>query len=121
MTKHAIKFAKSFKYAFVGIKEGFNQRNIKIQLLCGIITIFAGFFFNINQSEWLSLIIIIFIVLTAELFNTAIEEVCNCQRDCLGASYESTRVARDVAAGAVLMASVCAVIVGIIIFLPKIL
>lgn len=119
MSKHAIKFIQSFKYAFNGIKEAFDQRNIKIQFVCGIFIVIAGVLFNINNSEWISLVIVIFSVIAAELFNTAIEETCNCQRDHLGASYESTRVTRDIAAGAVLITSICAFIVGAIIFLPK--
>lgn len=120
MKTNAVKFIKGFGYAINGIKEGFVQRNIKIQFLCGIIAVFAGIFFNISHQEWISLIIIIFAVLISELFNTAIEEVCNCLRDHLGASYESTRIARDVAAGAVLLSSICSLIIGSIIFLPKI-
>lgn len=118
---HIPKLIRSFKFASNGILQSLSQRNIKIQLFCGITAIFAGKFFNITQNEWISLIIIVFLVISAELFNTAIEEVCNCQRDHLGASYESTRIARDVAAGAVLVISICALIVGIIIFLPKII
>lgn len=121
MTTHPTKFIQSFKHAYNGIQEGFSQRNIKIQVTCGILSIIAGVLFNISITEWISLIIVIFAVLTAELFNTAIEEVCNCQRDHLGASYESTRAARDIAAGAVLIASICALIVAVIIFLPKII
>lgn len=121
MIKHTFKLIQSFKFAFDGIMQSLTQRNIKIQLLCGITAIFAGKFFNITSNEWISLIIVIFAVIAAELFNTAIEEVCNCQRDQLGASYESTRIARDVAAGAVLVISICAFVVGTIIFLPKII
>lgn len=121
MIKHTIKLLKSFKYALNGIKQSLSQRNIRIQILCGIAVIIAGILFNLTNNEWVSLIITISAVITAELFNTAIEEVCNCQRDHLGASYESTRIARDVAAGAVLVISICAFIVGIIIFLPKII
>lgn len=121
MIKHAIKLFQSFKYAFNGIKQSLTQRNIKIQIICGIAVVIAGIFFKLTNNEWVNLIIIISAVITAELFNTAIEEVCNYQRDHLGASYESTRIARDVAAGAVLVTSICALIVGIIIFLPKII
>lgn len=121
MIKHTIKIVNSFKFAFDGIKHSFTQRNIKIQLICAVAAIILGIAVNINSNEWVSLFIVIFAVIAAELFNTAIEEVCNCLRDHLGASYESTRIARDVAAGAVLIVSLCALIVGLIIFLPKII
>lgn len=119
--KSVAKFIKGFQYAFNGIQKAFTQRNIKIQLLCGIFAVFIAIILNISAIEWACLTIVIFAVIVAELFNTAIEEVCNCLRDHLGASYESTRIARDVAAGAVLLTSICSIIIGLIIFLPKII
>lgn len=120
MIKNKLKFIKSLSYAIKGIQDGLTQRNIKIQLTCGLIAILAGIYFNISSYQWLIIILCIFMVLTAELLNSAIEETCNSLRDHFGASYDSTRKARDIAAGAVLTLSIGTLIIGLIIFLPKI-
>lgn len=113
------KTLKSFGYAWNGIIEGLKGNNIRAHVLAGLIVIIAGLLFHLNHSEWIAIILSIAGVLTAELLNTAIEETCNVLRDHLGASYESTKVPRDIGAGAVLIMATATAIVGIIIFLPK--
>ena len=80
--------------------------------------ILLGILFQISSTEWMILIITIFIVGITELFNTAIEKVVDLYTE----EYnEKAKIAKDVAAGAVLLMAVCSVFVGIILFGTKIL
>ncbi len=106
----------SFKYAFTGLKTALkDQPNFIIHLFLGSIAILMGTYFDIAQSEWLILFLTIGFVITIELTNTAIEEVVNSFTDQI---HPSAKKAKDVAAGAVLVSSITAVIIGLIIFLP---
>lgn len=113
------KTRDSIKYALCGIKYVFeSQRNIRIQLVIMIIVYIAGFILNISSNEWLILILISTIILTLEIINTALEEVVNLVTE----EYRKTaKHAKDTAAGAVLTASFFAIIIGLIIFIPKII
>ncbi len=113
------KTRDSIKYALCGIKYVFeSQRNIRIQLIIMIVTYITGYVLNISSTEWLILILISTIILTLEIINTALEEVVNLVTD----EYRKTaKHAKDTAAGAVLTASFFAVIIGLVIFLPKII
>jgi len=107
----------SFKYAFKGVLELVSHHtNFKIQIGFAFLACVAGFLFKVNQMEWLAIIILICNVLTAEGLNTAIEftiDLTSPEHHPLAAK------AKDVAAGAVLLASFFAVIVALIIFIPK--
>jgi diacylglycerol kinase len=109
-----IKFLKSFLYAIKGIRASLNeQRNIKVQLLITVITVGAGFYFNISELEWCVILLTIGLVIGLEMVNTAIENLVDM------VSKEWSPLAgkiKDLAAGAVLIASVVAVIVGLIVF-----
>ncbi len=96
-----------------GIKH---HRNFKIQIFLAIFAIIFGIAFQINSSEWMAIIISIFMVLGAELINTAIEillDKIHPERDA------QIGLAKDIAAGAVLVICTGALLVGLIIFLPK--
>lgn len=97
------------------------ERNIKIELGFALIAVLAGFFFGITKSEWLSIIIMIFAVVSAEIINTAIEATCNCLREKLGLEYGVTQDVRDIAAGGVMLLAIGSIIVGLVIFLPYLL
>ncbi|MEM5805648.1 MAG: diacylglycerol kinase family protein [Candidatus Aenigmatarchaeota archaeon] len=107
------------KEAFEGIwKIITTQRTFKVMLAIALITIIAAFYFDFNRIEWLILIIMINLVLTSEMLNTAIEFLS----DRVNNKYDSKiKVVKDISAGAVLTASITSVIVGIILFYPKIL
>jgi diacylglycerol kinase len=80
--------------------------------------ILAGFWYNITQFEWLCVVLSIALVMTAEALNTALEELVD------WLSPEKRKEAgkvKDIAAGAVLIASLGALVVGICIFLPKLI
>lgn len=89
-----------------------------IHLLATVCVVIAGFLFKISGAEWCAIFIVIGLVWSAEAFNTVIEKLV----DHLFPEYhETARVAKDVAAGAVLICSIIAAIVGLIVFLPKLL
>ncbi|NLB88140.1 MAG: diacylglycerol kinase family protein [Syntrophomonadaceae bacterium] len=109
---------ESFYYAFSGILYGFfRERNLKIHLLAAILAIFLGCFFGLTRIEWAILIFTIFLVFIAETINTAIEKTI----DLVTSEYHPlAKVAKNLAAGAVLLSAINAVIMGIIIFGPYI-
>lgn len=114
-----VKRIQSFENAFRGIRIFFKTtHNAWVQVFLGILVVWLGFVFNISQTEWLFVVFSIGFVLTAEAFNTALEF----DIDLTSPDYHDfAKYTKDVAAGAVLIASVTATIVGLIIFLPKFL
>ena len=82
-----------------------------------ILVILLGFIFKINVSEWMICIILFSIVIAGELFNTAIETVVDI---IMPQKNEKAKIAKDVAAGAVLILAIGSVIAGGMIFIPKI-
>lgn len=119
MHKHTV--IDSFGFAFAGIWKAIEtSRNLKIHLSAVFLVLLAGFFYQINVVEWLILFLIIGAVISAEIFNSAIEEACNIYDEKLALPYATTKVPRDMAAGAVLILAITSVIIGLSIFLPKI-
>ena len=111
------KLINSFKYAFTGIITAFKtEQNMKIHVLIAVLVIIMGVFFKIIKLEWIMFIFEIVMVLTAELFNTAIETIVDMITQ---EKNEKAKIAKDISAGAVLLTAIGAVIVGVIIFLPK--
>jgi undecaprenol kinase len=110
------KRALSFKYAFEGIITALkDQPNLKFQVCIGILVLALGYYFQISKNEWLIITLIIGFVLTFELTNTAIEEIVDSFTDQV---HPAAKKAKDVAAAAVLVASITAVVIGLTIFLP---
>ena len=112
-------FFIALKNALNGIKYVFiTQRNMKIQLCFAIIATVMAIILKCNHIEFCIIILVIFFVLFAELINTAIEKSIDVYTE----EYnENAKVAKDIAAGAVTLTSTAAVLIGAIIFLPKIL
>jgi diacylglycerol kinase len=110
---------ESFKFAFRGlwllVK---NEHNSRIHILAAIVAIVMGLFLKINLLEWCLLVIVIGIVFITELINTSLEALA----DFVDPEWnERIMKAKDYAAAAVLISAVISVIVGGIIFIPKIL
>ena len=109
----------SFKYAFQGLIDLFStQPNAVFHLFSSIIVIVLGFYLDVSNTEWCLLILCIVLVISAEAFNTSLEYLTDL------VSPEHHPLAgktKDVAAGAVLVIAIGALIIGTIIFLPKIL
>lgn len=110
---------KSVGYAFKGACLLITKESsIKIQLCIAIVVTVAGFYFNISQTEWLIQMLTIAIIMGLEGINTAIEEIANFIHP---EYHEKIGYIKDVAAGAVFIAAICGVIIGCIIYIPKIL
>ena len=110
---------KSFIYAFEGIKLTYkNEPNFRIQLILALLSTFLGIVLSISQTEWLILITVIFMVLLLELINSSLEALVDLVSPEIN---EKAKIAKDTAAGAVLVSSILSLVIGIIIFLPKIL
>jgi diacylglycerol kinase (ATP) len=109
----------SFKFAFHGLCSLLkNEHNSRIHLLAAIFAITIGLFLKISLSEWSLLIIVIGLVFLAELLNASLETLA----DNIDAEWnEKIRKAKDYAAAAVLISAIISVIVGGMIFIPKIL
>lgn len=112
-------FGKSFRYALEGISYCIKtQRNILIQLCFAILAICLGVFLKISKIEWAIILFTIMFVIFAEMLNTAVESVV----DLITEEYnEKAKIAKDVAAGAVLISAINAICMGLIIFLDKII
>jgi diacylglycerol kinase len=112
-----IKRIKSFRYAINGIRLAGKEPNFMIHIIIACFNVLCGFTFNISSTEWLAILITFSMVLSAEIVNTAIEKMV----DFVSPDYhEKAGKIKDLAAGAVLITAIFAVIVGIVIFLPKI-
>lgn len=113
-----IKRARSFKHAIRGIGVFIKtQHNAWVHLFAMIVAISLGCIFEISGIEWILLIFSIGLVMCMEAVNTAIEF----DIDLTSPEYHPfAKDTKDVAAGAVLISAIVAIIVGVIIFLPKI-
>ena len=109
----------SFKYAFTGMTEVIqSQANPKIHILAALITILGGWFFTISTEEWCLVIICITSVLGAESLNSAIEYLT----DLVSPEFHPlAKKTKDAAAAGVLWVAIGALLVGLVIFLPKVL
>lgn len=108
----------SLEFALTGIFTAFKEeKNMRSHVLSALAAIIAGLIFRISATEWLFLLLSIFLVIAFEIMNSAVENVVDLASD----YHFSMRAknAKDMAAGAVLVVSGFAVIIGLIIFLPK--
>lgn len=121
MSTQTNNLIKAFGYAIDGWKRGLKERNLKIHLTATVLVLFASFFLKIPTIEFIIILILIALVISAELFNTAIEEICNTITTALKLQYVDTTLPRDLAAGAVLVFASIAAIVGLFIFIPRLL
>jgi diacylglycerol kinase len=107
-------FLKSFGYALHGIWSGIrDQRNLKFQLAVAVLVVGAGFYLSITALEWCVILLCIALVIGLELVNTAVENLVDL------VTLERNQLAgkiKDIAAGAVLFASVISLIIGLIVF-----
>lgn len=119
MPENNTKFIKSFSNALRGIVYLFkSQPNARIELSIALVVLLAGILFKINSTEWLIILLCIALVLGLEGINTSIEILADKLHP--GFDKEIGKV-KDTAAGAVLITSIVAAIIGIIIFAPRLL
>jgi diacylglycerol kinase (ATP) len=108
---------KSVTYAFKGaVKLISTEHSVMVQFSLGILMTIAGFYFDISHEEWLFQIFSIGLVLSIEGLNTAVEKIA----DFIHPDY-SKRIGfiKDIAAGAVFFAAMTAIVIGLIIYIPK--
>ena len=112
-------FVSSFKYAVEGLVTAYREeRNLRFHVGSVILVVIMGCLFHVSANEWLWLLLSIFFVLASEVWNTAIENAVD-----LASEYKKhplAKKAKDTAAGGVLLAAVFSMIVGAIVFVPKI-
>jgi diacylglycerol kinase len=113
------KRIKSFSYAFNGIINLIkSEHNARIQLIAMLFVVLLGILFKINISEWISIAIVVGLVFIAELFNTAIEKLS----DIVSPEWnKKIGNIKDYSAAAVLISAIISLIVGCLIFIPRLL
>ena len=113
-----MKLVNSFNHAINGIVHAFRiEKNLKIHFIVAVAVIIAAILTHVTRFELIALVLCIAFVIFAEMINTAVEAVCNM----LSNRYnEFIRIAKNVSAGAVLVAAGASVIVGYLVFYRKI-
>jgi undecaprenol kinase len=122
MKKRRYSLFESINFAIRGVVKAVKkERNLKIHLLASVLVSIVGILLKISTYEWLLVIILIISIISTEIMNSAVEAACNLIRDRLNLSYYETYWIRNFSAGAVIVLSAGAVIIGLIIFIPKII
>lgn len=103
-------FLNAFRGVFMMIKT---ERNFQVELFIFLINLFFIFYFRLNNTDAALVFIVSFAVLSAEIFNTAVEKIC----DIIQPDFDK-RIGfiKDIAAGAVVLTAIAAVIVGILVY-----
>lgn len=109
---------KAFIHAFNGLLFFFrNDRNGRIHLLAAMIVVMMAAFLHLAAMEWAVILVCIAWVMALEMLNHALEKLCDAVHP---ETHPFIKAAKDVAAGAVLVSAIISMIIGLIIFLPKI-
>ena len=119
-TSRAANMIESFYHAFHGIWVGLREeRNVRIHFLSALLVLGLGLWLKVDQVGWVALALAIGLVLTTEFLNTALEHLVDIASN--GEYHDSARYAKDTAAAAVLCASGIALIIGAVIFVPRLM
>ena len=112
------KGSVGFRYALKGLQIAWTEeRNFRIELALATLALALSFFLDISTTEWLIVLVLIGLVLSAEMLNTSLEEFCDMVK---GDPDPHIAKIKDLAAAGVLVASSTALVAGLIIFVPKI-
>jgi diacylglycerol kinase len=110
---------KSFKFAFEGIHLAYKyNRNIRIHSIVAIFVIILSLILQISWFEFGLILMVILLVIAAEMINTAIEEMVDLITE---EHRQQAKIAKDAAAGMVLVTAIGSVVIGVVIFLPYLL
>lgn len=113
------KIIDSFKYAIEGIISAIkSERNIRIQFLVMLLVILLGIILKNSITEWIICIILFCLIIGSEMINTAIEYTVNLA---MPSKNDLAKKAKDISAGAVLIFVIGSAIIGLIIFVPKLI
>lgn len=113
--KHKISFVHAFSGIWIALTT---QVNIRIHFLVGSIVLFLSVYLSISPDQIVALVMAVSMVMLAEMINTALEfmsDAVTLEHD------ENIKMAKDVAAGAVLLTSIFAAVIGMFIFIPKLI
>lgn len=118
--KYSIKrFFKSFSYAIKGIISALKtEQNLLIDFIVAIVTILLGIYLKLSTIEFCIVLLAISIVISMELVNTSIEYAIDMA---MPEIHPLAKISKDVASGAVLFSAIMSLVIGIIIYLPKII
>lgn len=109
---------QSFGFAFQGIGAVIRkERNFKIHMTMAVMVVLAGIICRISVTEWCICLILFALVMSLEMVNTSIEAVVDLVTE---ERKPLAKLAKDTAAGAVLISAILAAIIGLIIFIPKV-
>lgn len=109
----------SFGYAFEGMKTVLKQEaNLQVHLGIAVLVLITAVLLHFSVIEWVILLFTISFVISLELVNTSLEAIVDLVSP---KSHEKAKIAKDVSAAAVLVATIFSIIISIILFLPKIL
>lgn len=107
---------RSFRHALAGLRFVMRtQQNAWIHLAAAVLVISAGLLVGLSFFDWRWIVLVIALVWIAEIINTALEHLCDVVHPGL---HNTVKAAKDVAAGAVLVASFAAAVIGLLVFLP---
>ena len=113
------RLTNSFKYAFEGIVQAYiGEQNLKIHSVIACLVIIFGFILKISYTEWLICLVLIGLVLMAEFFNTSIEYLVDLVSPDIQPLAKATK---DTASAGVLMIAIISAIIGLTIFVPKLI
>lgn len=114
------RFSQSFRHAFAGIRTVIQtERNMRFHLLATVVVIVAAWLLHVPASQWPWLIVAICAVIAAECINTAVEYICNLV---VGTKFDiNVKHAKDAAAGAVLVSAIMAAVIGLLVFIPRLI
>jgi diacylglycerol kinase len=117
MKNKKARLLRSFRYALSGLVDAWKtERNMKIHTLGTLTAVVAAIVLGLEKWEWLFMFSAIFLVLTMEMLNTSLERVV----DLFTLEFHPmARLAKNAAAGAALLAAIYALVVGILIFIPR--
>lgn len=108
---------KSFQYAFRGIKDALkSEPNLRFHFLASVIAVIMAVYLKFNATEFAILFLTIFLVIILEFINTVIEKLSDMVHP---EQSEKMRVIKDISAGVVLLGAVASLVIGTLLFLPK--
>ena len=112
------KRLKSFTFAFNGLKILFKEQyNARIHLLAIVVVVIAGAWFKLTASEWIAITFAIGLVIAMEIINTAIEQIADFMTT---EQNPKIKKIKDLASAGVLVSAITAVIIALLVFIPKI-
>lgn len=115
LRRHTISFKHAFDGLFYTLRS---QPNFRVHVFFATLAIVLGFLFHLSRPEWSVIIFVIGLVLIAEMVNTSIESVVDLITDQF---HLKAKIAKDVAAGMVLVSAIIAIITGILIYIPHLI